>query len=144
MKLKFEMGGHYRNAIGQVLYSGIIPNPTEELLLYCLSIYQKHDGIFELREVYEDGKYDDVGEPMHLTLYAEQGRYMVLSYAYDKSYDDCFIIGTHNENPRENTPEYFYYQGEPYPASHTVYDLYIVEDIFKHLLATGEYSKDIL
>ncbi|PWD60860.1 DUF6911 family protein [Pectobacterium parmentieri] len=130
----FELGGYYLADGGRVQLP-LIVQPSMVQIMNYLDVLQNNDGILIL-----DNDQEDNHTPYKMTLYSDNGIYMIL---FETSMDDGDIdVRTfYDQSESEN---FISILGEPYAEISTVKEFSSVLDAFKEFYETGDVSRELL
>ncbi|WP_287912433.1 hypothetical protein [Acinetobacter sp.] len=136
---QIEMGGYYAgtNHIGR-RYLSVILDPSSKDILMTLNLLENQKyGVLEL----ENTLAEDEVEPQKLTLYFEEGNYLLMLLDYD---EEGYIDVRTPYNTDALKDEFQNILGEPYGATTIVQDFELVKKCFIEFNQTGNVSRDLL
>lgn len=136
---QIEMGGYYSSISNQgkrFIPSVLEPNSKDILMILNLIENQKY-GVVELENILARDELD----PQKLSLYFEDGNYLLMLLDYDEEgYID--VRTPYNSNAPKG--EFQNILGEPYGATTVVQDFELVKKCFIEFNQTGNVSRDLL
>ncbi len=132
--MKMVLGGfYYRNS--ERVQLELVESPDQHSLIEMLKTMVDKSGVLTLKQKVPNGC-----GPNKLTLYCENGNYLVMYGSYQED-GDYLVLTLHNE---ENVKlGMMNILGDPYPACAVVNDFSLVEEVFIEFLATGKPSSQL-
>lgn len=136
---RIEMGDYYSGSInqGRLYFPKILDPNTIDILMTLSLIENQKYGVLEL----ENTLAKDEVEPQKLTLYFEDGNYLLMLLDYD---DEGYIDVRTPYNPDAPKGVFQNMLGEPYGATSIVQDIELVKKCFIEFNQTGSVSRDLL
>ena len=133
--IKFE-GYYVDNGVSKKIR--IVDKPSEEYILSKLNeLNDKCNGTVVMENMLAK---EDV-EPLNLTLYLENGMYLLMLLDYD---DEGYVDVRTAYNPDAFKGEWTYIKGELHGSTTVINDLEIAKVCFLEFNATGNVSKSVL
>ncbi|MEJ2046171.1 MAG: hypothetical protein P8X89_23185 [Reinekea sp.] len=129
--MKMRLGGFY-NRNSERVQLDLVESPDQHSLMKMLKTMEDKSGVLTLKQKVPNGY-----EPNKLTLYSENGHYLVMYGSYQED-GDYLVLTLHDEsNVKLGMMNIL---GEPYPACAVVGDFSLVEEVFMEFLSTGRPS----
>ena len=133
--MKFE-GYYTNNGIGKRIR--MVDKPSQEDILSKLD---KLNSECRGTIVLENELAKEEVEPLNLTVYMANGRYLLMLLDYD---DEGYIDVRTAYNPDASKEDWEYVNGELHSSTTVISDLEVVKQCFLEFNATGNVSKNLL